>query len=145
MIKQVISWFEKHNIISLILTILIAIFIFYMSSLTFEVGSPGPEFPFKSIAYHFLIFALFSGFLLIILVKGKKPNLFILAIILSLIYGISDEFHQLFVPGRFFAISDILTDSAGILFAGFIYVLTFPRKELQAPREAKNIKKTVYS
>ena len=30
-------------------------------------------------------------------------------------YAISDEIHQLFVPGRSFQLSDILTDTAGIL------------------------------
>jgi VanZ family protein len=118
---MMIHWFEKHNKISLIITILIAIFIFYISSLTFEAGVPGPEFRFKPIAYHFLIFFLFSFFLLITLTKGEKINFFLLAIIISVIYAISDEFHQLFVLGRNFAISDILTDSAGVFFAGLLY------------------------
>lgn len=124
-----ISWFEKHSKISLIITILIGIFIFYMSSLTFAAGVPGPEFRFKSVAYHFLIFLLFSFFLLITLLKGKKINLFLLAIIISIIYAISDEFHQLFVPGRYCALSDILTDSAGILFAGLLYSLRLKFKK----------------
>jgi VanZ family protein len=116
-----ISWFEKHNKISLIITIIIAIFIFYISSLTFEAGVPGPEFRFKPIVYHFLVFLLFSFFLLITLTRREKINLFLLAIIISIIYAISDEFHQLFVPGRNFAISDILTDSAGVFFVGLLY------------------------
>jgi len=136
---MMISWFEKHNKISLIIAILIAIFIFYISSLTFKAGVPGPEFSFKPILYHFLIFLLFSFFLLIALLKhqksedfcglkisaeifkGKKINLFLLAILISIIYAISDEFHQLFVPGRACSLSDVLTDSAGVLFAGLLY------------------------
>ena len=116
-----INWFEKHNKISLIITILIAIFIFYISSLTFEAGVPGPDFRLKPIAYHFLIFLLLSLFLFITLTRGEKANLFLLAIIISIIYAISDEFHQLFVPGRHFAILDILTDSAGVFFSGLLY------------------------
>ena len=42
--------------------------------------------------------------------------------IIAILYAISDEIHQIFVPTRFFAISDILTDSAGILFATLIYL-----------------------
>jgi len=118
-----ISWLEKHNKISLIISILIAILIFYMSSLTFAAGVPGPEFRSKPIIYHFSIFFLFSFFLLIALLKGEKINLFLLAIIISIIYAISDEFHQLFVQGRYCSLSDVLTDSAGILFAGLVYTL----------------------
>jgi len=119
-----ISWFEKHNKISLIIVILIAILIFYLSSLTFAGGAPGPKLKYKSIIYHFFIFFLFSFFLLIALLKGEKTNLFSLfslAILLSIIYAVSDEFHQFFVSGRACALSDILTDSAGILFAGLLY------------------------
>jgi VanZ family protein len=128
-----ISWFEKHNKTSLIITILIAIFIFYISSLTFAAVVPGPEFKYKPIIYHFLIFLLFSFFLLIALLKGEKINLFLLAIIISIIYAISDEFHQLFVPGRYCSLSDVLTDSAGILFAGLLYTIRikFKNKTLQ--------------
>lgn len=133
---MMISWFEKHNKISLIITILIAIFIFYISSLTFEAGVPGPEFRFKPIVYHFLIFLLFSYFLLITLTKREKISLFFLAIMLSIIYAISDEFHQLFVPGRNFAISDILTDSAGVFFSGLLY--SFRIRFKNKPKEEDN-------
>ena len=126
MIKKVIRLFEKHSKISLIITILIAIFIFYMSSLSFKTGVPGPGgVVVKSVIYHFLIFFLLTIFLLISSIKGKvNKNLFLLIIIISFIYGISDEIHQLFVPGRYFTISDILTDFAGSLFAGLIYSIT---------------------
>ena len=116
-----IKWFEEHNKISLIMTILIAIIIFYVSSLTFKPGIPG-RFPWKSVAYHFYAFLFLAAFLLISLTNGKHKNLIIIAVILGIIYAISDEVHQLFVPGRAFAISDILTDSAGILFATLIYL-----------------------
>jgi VanZ family protein len=34
---------------------------------------------------------------------------------LSILYAISDEFHQSFVPGRHAAASDVLIDAAGVL------------------------------
>jgi len=126
MIIYIISWFEKHNKISWIITFIIAIIIYYISSLTFQPGIKG-GFPYRSILYHFLAFLGFAGFLLMSLVKGKLNNktinFFLIAIITSIIYGISDEIHQLFVPGRYFSIEDILTDSAGILIAGFVYLI----------------------
>ena len=42
---------------------------------------------------------------------------FLLAFIISALFGMSDEIHQLFVPGRFCTISDIGFDSLGALAA----------------------------
>jgi VanZ family protein len=119
---EMIKWFEKHNKISWMLTIIIAVIIFYVSSLSFKPGYPGGS-AWKSIAYHFYAFLFLQAFLLISITKGKNKNLIFLAIILAVLYGISDEIHQLFVPGRYCAISDMLTDSAGIFFATLIYSL----------------------
>lgn len=117
-----ISWFEKHNKISWIVTIIIAIIIFYLSSLIFPPGPPG-GFPWKSIAYHFYAFLFLEAFLLISIIRGKNENkkFIFIAIIIALVYGVSDEIHQLFVPGRACSLSDVLTDSAGVLFAGLLY------------------------
>mgnify|MGYP003291558068 CR=1 FL=1 len=38
-------------------------------------------------------------------------------------YAVSDEIHQLFVPGRSFQVSDILTDTAGIITGTFLVVV----------------------
>ena len=49
-------------------------------------------------------------------------------------YAISDEIHQLFVPGRSFQVSDIITDTAGILTgtAIVIGIILIYRKKHQA-------------
>lgn len=120
--QSLISWFEKHNKISLIITIIISIIIFYISSITFP-PSEIKTFDWKPIAYHFYAFLFLQLFLLIALTRGKNRESIFLAIDLAILYAISDEIHQIFVPGRYFAILDILTDSAGILFASLIYIL----------------------
>jgi VanZ family protein len=117
-----IPWFEKHNTVSLLITALIAIFIFYMSSLSFS-GYPGIGSSNRAEFYHFSIFFIFGFFLLISLVKGKNKNLFFLGIFIGVLYGISDEVHQLFVPMRNCSLQDMLIDSIAILFAGIIYLL----------------------
>lgn len=124
-----ISWFEKHNKLSWAITIFIAMIIFYMSSRTFA-PDPSVGRRWQPIAYHFYAFLFLSAFLLISMIKGKPENkkLIITAIIIAVLYGISDEFHQFFVPGRDSSISDVLTDSAGILFAGVLYSLYNLRK-----------------
>jgi len=119
-----IAWFEKHRGVSWIITILIAILIFYISSITFSIGPTKQAFPFKSVAYHFFAFFVLGFFLLICLVKGyANKKLICLGLVIAILYGISDEIHQIFVPSRFFDIGDILTNSAGILFSGVLYSL----------------------
>ncbi len=129
-----ISWFEKHTKISWLITILIIIAIFYISSISFKPsGISG--FNLKPIFYHLLAFFCLAFFLSISLVKGEKNKLIILGIILAVFYGIFDETHQLFVPGRYFSISDILTDSAGVLFANVIYGFYFIKRNLTATQK----------
>jgi len=116
-----INWFNNHTKTSWIITIIIAITIFYLSSNPLPIGSSQTTNIF-SIIYHFLVFFFFTFFLLISLIQGKinKP-LLVTGIILAILYGISDEFHQSFVLGRDSSIRDVLTNSAGILLSGTIY------------------------
>lgn len=115
-----INPFEKNKIISIIFTILIAGEIFFFSNLS---GPPGAKSPIISIAYHFIVFFLLA-FFLFSSVNGKekiKLRDLIIVIIISILYALSDEFHQSFVPGRDAGIKDILTDTAGIFSSILIY------------------------
>ena len=117
-----ISWFEKHNKVSWTITILIAIMIFYISSLTFsKIPSEPGKFNMKPILYHIIAFFFLAFFLLISLVQEKNKQYVLPAILISVIYGILDEIHQLFVPGRSSSTSDLLLDSLGIIFAFMLY------------------------
>jgi VanZ family protein len=40
---------------------------------------------------------------------------FAVAMLLTVLYGATDEFHQAFVPGRYATIGDVLADSIGAL------------------------------
>ncbi len=116
----VTNYLEKNCWISWMITLIIAIIIFYLSSKTFQGSSKTGNL---SIIYHFFAFFFLAVFLLISLIKGEIKNraLFVTGIILAILYGVSDEIHQFFVPGRVFSIFDILTNSTGILLAGVIY------------------------
>ena len=50
-----------------------------------------------------------------------SKNATILSIILSIIYGASDEFHQFYVPGRFASFSDWIADMIGAIFFILLY------------------------
>ncbi|MDD5193874.1 MAG: VanZ family protein [Candidatus Nanoarchaeia archaeon] len=121
MVKKVVNWFEINNKISWLITILLALFIFYMSSRTFPPGIPGISI--GSYVYHFGIYFVFGFFLFISITKGKldKKYLVFIAILAAIGYGISDEIHQFFVPSRYCCYEDVLTDAIGILSSGIVY------------------------
>lgn len=123
MFKNIIIWFEKHNKISWLITILIAGFIFYMSSKTF---SPSFQnfFSIKSYIYHFAVFFALAFFILISSVKGNLKTynkLFFLVFIIAVLYAASDELHQYFVPGRSCDLNDFITDCLGISLSFIFY------------------------
>ena len=117
-----INWFEKHNITSFCIVLLIAILIFYVSSIQFPPSSSGTGNSIKATLYHISVFFLLASFLLISLVQGKKRELVMLSVFIAIIYGILDELHQFFVPGRGSSISDVFLDSFGIFIALTLYL-----------------------
>ena len=122
-----IKLLEKYSKVSWVFAFLIAIAIFYMSSRTFKAGAVSTNI--YAILYHFFAFFFLALFLVPALVKGKSKALIFVAIIIAIFYGLSDEIHQFFVPGRACMFSDFLVDSAGILLASFLYVLSLKRRK----------------
>lgn len=116
-----IKWFEQHNKLSWTITILIAVLIFWFSSLSFSSVEEGYTKNWMSIVYHIVVFFFLSLFLFISLIKTKNKRLFIFSILILIAYGILDEIHQFFVQGRFCSISDVGIDLIGILFAFMVY------------------------
>lgn len=52
--------------------------------------------------------------------SGIKRHAFLLSFILAVIYGISDEIHQSYVPGRDVSVGDIFADALGALLGGYL-------------------------
>lgn len=95
-------------------------FIFYLSSLPTPIKtlipkeSLQPYFDLPHIFYHIVEYLILSFLLYRALkVNSKYPQT--LAIIITILYAITDEFHQYFVPGRIASIFDILFDSFGAI------------------------------
>ena len=121
-----IQEFEKNYKLSWAITILIAGLIFYFSTFSFSrnISELGYVSNWKSIVYHIFIFFSLSLFLLISFVRGRKDyRLFLFSFFVLVAYGILDEIHQFFVPGRFCSLIDLGFDSLGILFAFMIYLI----------------------
>lgn len=76
---------------------------------------------------HFTIY-LILGFLLLSLVKEYRlidQKAILIALLIAILYAISDEIHQLFVTGRSGEILDVIIDSLGSLTGIGIYYLIY--------------------
>lgn len=92
-----------------------AAFIFVLSSFPNPPGPRGPEW--QSYAAHTVEYAVFA-FLAMRLLAVAWPavpgyRLALAAWLLALLYGLSDELHQAFVPGRDASLLDVAFDALG--------------------------------
>lgn len=58
-----------------------------------------------------------------------KPRLYLLALLICILYAVSDEIHQIFIPGRSGQVSDVLLDSSGGL-VGILGVSAIRRRKV---------------
>ena len=126
-----ISLLEKNRALAVLLTVLMAIEIFYFSTLQGSTGT-GQTISLAKV-YHFVAFFLLAFFLLMS-IKGKrkiKISYIIITLITSILYAISDEIHQIFVPLRNASMGDVLTDSLGICFAILIGLIISKKRIIQ--------------
>ena len=99
--------------------ILYAGFIFYLSSLSNPLEQIIPKnlliyFDLKRFIYHIIEFGILS-LLLYSALKINTKNPQTLAILITILYAITDESHQYFVLGRISSVFDILIDSFGAI------------------------------
>lgn len=107
-----------------------AILIFYLSSLPTI-----PELILKltkeTFVLHLIEYAIFSILLFRALINSRNPilrnNAILLSILISTFYGVTDEVHQFFVPGRVYNNLDIVANGLGscIVLIGNNYFLNF--------------------
>jgi len=121
---KILMWFEEHNKISWLVTIIIAALMFYISSIEFGPGSLSPGASIRAILYHIFAYAALAFFLSISIVRGRWKSGIFLAVLIAILYGVSDEYHQLFVPGRAGTIRDVILDSIGVFLASLFYYVT---------------------
>ena len=94
-------------------------FIFYLSSLPNPIEQVIPKnilpyFDFEHFIYHIIEYAILSLLLYRALkITNKNPQT--LAILITILYAITDEIHQYFVPRRISSIFDLAIDSFGAI------------------------------
>ena len=107
--------------------------IYYLSSLSDPIKeiiplNLFPYFDFKRFIYHIVEYGILSLLLYRALkITSKNPQT--LAILITIIYAITDEIHQYFVPGRISNVFDILIDSFGaVAMQSIINIYNFLKK-----------------
>ncbi|UCD92608.1 MAG: VanZ family protein [Methanobacteriota archaeon] len=111
-----------------LLALIYAIVIFSLSSLSGEdIPALPPEAPQADKLAHF---ALYAGFGVVLNLAFSQTSLekireraIPLTIIVGTVYGVTDELHQHFVPGRSMDIVDVLVDFLAILAAVGVILL----------------------
>jgi hypothetical protein len=111
-------------------------FIFFASSIP-DVGALPGGVSDKTV--HFWVYGLLGLLLFRALAGGSMTGLTWPraggAVLLAMLYGISDEFHQAFVPGRTPDIRDVAADTLGA--AGVVLVILFVGVSFVRRRQAR--------
>ena len=108
--------------------------IFVISSLE-QPPLPMPKFEWLTIdkLYHFVEYGILSVLLAIAFVNVPPKWLptgwiWVTAALISILYGASDELHQMFVPGRFATVADWVSDVIGAI-AGVVGIYFYYRRK----------------
>lgn len=122
----------KRGLILWFLAVSYMALIFYISSI------PGPiryELPYGADkVLHLFEYALL-GFILSLCLKGSgKRSSILFAWLIASLYGLSDEIHQSFVPGREASLADFLSDCTGGLIGAKLSQLIYNRNHLRSER-----------
>lgn len=111
-----------YDYLKMIPTFILALLIFYFSSLS----NPYPTSPSKltSLILSPLLHVVEFGALSFLVLFGLYPKVrATVLIVLSFLYAVLDEIHQIFVPYRYFDINDLLFDLSGVLLGYLAYII----------------------
>lgn len=121
LLRMLVAWFPP---------VLLAVIIFLSSSLAPFSPLPAPGYSDKGI--HLVIYALLALFLARALSLTRERMTFqfiaVLSFSIASFYGISDEFHQMFVPGRTAEGMDLLFDWIGAGIGVLIFFSLYRRE-----------------
>lgn len=112
------------------LALFYALAIFAVSSI--PQATPPFGFKLEDKLLHFIEYAIFSLFLfLAFYASGReffRKHVFLLSSLIGMLYAVSDEIHQKFVPGRESEFLDFVADCLGIVVVQIVIWLYLRRK-----------------
>ena len=112
-----------------------AALIFAISSLS-QPEFPTDLFPLRDKGVHITEYAVL-GFLCAFALfsrQSRERALFVTAWAISVLYGVSDELHQYFVPGRSSELDDVVADAVGSAIGVAVYWFISPSEYFSARR-----------
>lgn len=122
----------RHRLILVAPVLAYAGFIFLLSSFSSILDVVPTFFGFDKLV-HFGVYYLFGSLICRWLIAERNRfanrHSIALTILLGTLYGLSDEWHQSFVPGRHASLWDALCDALGV----FSAALTYPKIVERAP------------
>jgi VanZ family protein len=117
---------------SIVLLAWMALIVYWSNQPSLPIDQPSVADAFHNTQHrvaHVLVYGL-MGLLAWWTCEGK-PRAWLLAIAITSVFGITDEFHQSFIPGRRAAVDDWLLDTASA--AGAIWLLSRLRRSRLRP------------
>ncbi len=86
-----------------------------------------PKFPFSDKLLHFIAYGIMAALFCRAFnsterCRQRRGLLFLLSVMATTLYGLSDEWHQSFVPGRDATVGDALANFVGSLAGSWLYV-----------------------
>jgi len=112
-----------------------AVLIFIVSAIPGTNISGVPEF--ANVIAHFTEYFVFA-ILLALALNSPRRKLWLaglLAVLIASAYGVSDEFHQLFVPGRHCDPMDWLVDTSGALLGAALTIWMIAARTVKRSRD----------
>ena len=105
-----------------------------------------PVFPYSDKVYHAILYCGF-GLLFVRAFRAHDAawswvRVLEVAILGGVVYGLTDEFHQIFVSGRSPELADVVTDGIGGLLGGTLYLVIGVAERWTRERKIQNSPQT---
>lgn len=133
--------FQKYEKWVLVIIWAGAIYYFSNKSLNF-LAAPGIEALFLRKLGHMVEFGVLCFLIFRILGQTEKRHIYwnlFWAVVFSVLYAVSDEYHQSLIQGRVGTYTDVIIDSAGVLIAAWLIYLHYHHVPVKLKPERENI------
>ena len=128
-------------------------YLFYLSSLPPEnlpeqqVGALSKFVGLRDVVGHFALYGILGSLLWLTVWSwvgqtATRLKAMVLTLLLGVLYGVSDEMHQLFTPGRSASLLDVGVDSAGVLLSVSLWAAVFRFAVFSRPIKARGVWRT---